>query len=76
MTQGHLEPLQIPEYDMAADPFTKYLVFLVLLRHMHHVLNFKGDVPPPNKQASVDHSIKRGCDMAVSTRTTQSCEKT
>ena len=66
VTQGYIEPVHIPEYNMAADPFTKYLVYAVWLRHMHYVLNFKGVVPDREKQVSVGHAAKRGCDTAIS----------
>ena len=46
VSEGHIEPVHIREYDMAADPFTKYLPYLVWARHMHYVLNLPGAMPP------------------------------
>ena len=39
-------PLHIPEYNMVADPFTKYLVLAIWARHMWYLLNLTGDQPP------------------------------
>ena len=39
VSDGEIEPLHIPESDMAADPFTKYLPRDVWLRHMRFVTN-------------------------------------
>ena len=41
-----IEPLHIPEYNMVADPFTKYLTFAVWDRHMWYVQNEKRAQPP------------------------------
>ena len=45
VAQGAVQPIHIPECDMAADPFTKYLTLHVWLRHMHFVLNKPGELP-------------------------------
>ena len=39
VSNGEIEPVHIPESDMAADPFTKYLPRDVWLRHMRFVTN-------------------------------------
>lgn len=39
-------PIHIPEYNMVADPFTKYLPFAVWRRHMWYLLNELSDPPP------------------------------
>ena len=39
-------PIHIREYDMVADPFTKYLTHPVWHRHMWYVLNRLSDCPP------------------------------
>ena len=39
VSNGEIEPLHIPESDMAADPFTKYLPRDVWLGHMRFVTN-------------------------------------
>ena len=49
VSEGYLEPVHIREYDMAADPFTKYLPLTVWLRHMHYVLNKCGEMPAAAK---------------------------
>jgi hypothetical protein len=45
VVHGELEPIHISERDMVADPFTKYLVYAVWIRHMHYALNYKGELP-------------------------------
>ena len=45
VVHGEIEPLHISEKDMVADPFTKYLVYGVWIRHMHYALNYSGDLP-------------------------------
>ena len=44
-----IDPVHIPEKDMIADSFTKYIPQAVWKRHMHYVLN-KGLDYPPGKQ--------------------------
>jgi hypothetical protein len=44
--QGEIEPMHVPEYNMLADPFTKYLTLNVWKRHMHYLLNLEGPLPP------------------------------
>ena len=46
VTHGEIIPVHISERDMAADPMTKYLPYLVWARHMHFLLNKFGPVPP------------------------------
>ena len=46
VSQGEIEPIHIPEYNMVADPYTKYLVFGVWAMHMHYLLNKPGPLPP------------------------------
>ena len=46
---GEIKTIHIPEYDMLADPFTKYLKVVVWLRHMHYLLNLSGPVPSRGK---------------------------
>ena len=36
---GEIAPEHVPESDMVADPFTKYLGLTVWLRHMHYLVN-------------------------------------
>ena len=55
MVHGIIEVHHIPERDMAADPFTKYLPYNVWARHMHYVLNLPGPLPPHPK------SVEGGC---------------
>ena len=50
-----IEVMHIPERDMAADPFTKYLPYGVWVRHMHYVLNMPGPLPSHPK------SVEGGC---------------
>ena len=40
-----IQPIYISEADMAADPFTKYLVQSVWARHRHFFLNLLGTLP-------------------------------
>ena len=37
--QNEITPIHIPERDMVADPFTKYLPYAVWDRHMKYLLN-------------------------------------
>ena len=43
---SEITPLHVPEYNMVADPLTKYLTFPVWSRHMWYLLNRLGDPPP------------------------------
>ena len=43
---GEIDVLHIPEWNMVADPFTKYLPVSVWRRHMHYLLNRPGPLPP------------------------------
>jgi hypothetical protein len=55
VVHGIIEVHHIPERDMAADPFTKYLPYNVWYRHMHYVLNLHGPLPSHPK------SVEGGC---------------
>ena len=55
VVHGIIEVHHIPERDMAADPFTKYLPYNVWSRHMHYVLNLAGPLPSHPK------SVEGGC---------------
>ena len=44
---GMVTPCHLSERDMAADPFTKYLVLRVWARHVHYICNKLGPVPEP-----------------------------
>ena len=48
---GEIIPVHIPEYNMVADPLTKYLTYPVWRRHMWYLLNLLGDTPPPPAKA-------------------------
>jgi hypothetical protein len=51
LVHGEIEPIHISERDMVADPFTKYLVYMVWIRHMHYALNYDGALPShPNEK--------------------------
>jgi hypothetical protein len=51
VVHGEIEPIHISERDMVADPFTKYLVYMVWIRHMHYALNYDGTLPShPNEK--------------------------
>ena len=51
VVHGEIEPIHISERDMVADPFTKYLVYMVWVRHMHYALNYDGTLPShPNEK--------------------------
>ena len=55
VVHGIIEVHHLPERDMAADPFTKYLPYNVWARHMHYVLNLPGPLPSHPK------SVEGGC---------------
>jgi hypothetical protein len=42
---SEIVPIHIPEYNMVADPFTKYLPYAVWRRHMWYLLNELSDPP-------------------------------
>ena len=42
---SEIEPIHIPEYNMVADPFTKYLPHSTWARLTHYLLNKKGAIP-------------------------------
>ena len=45
VSQGLIEPIHINEFDMVADPFTKYLVLHVWRRLQHYAGNWRGALP-------------------------------
>ena len=48
VSHGIIQPLHINEYDMVADPYTKYLAVHVYARLTHYVNNFRGPLPARN----------------------------
>ena len=45
VTHGVIRPMHIPEYDMVADPMTKYLTYGVWRRLTHYMMNHVGSLP-------------------------------